>query len=273
MPSAQIQKLSAGSLRKLDTGNWKLEAIIIPVNPEERERLGNVLIDEGLITEEELSQALAEGGARNQALAGLLNKCRHPRRTSLAQWLGADYRMPEIPDLRRVDLPPSLVQLVPQALARRLQVLPLARFGSILVVARGAGSRSSIQELRKVSGLKVKILAADETQVAGAIDHLYGGGKTPIPEPRPASRPVIEISDADSSNPNKVDTVPILNVATMSPPAGTEMAFTEIEEIVPAVPVGRAEFEETARTPFGQMYRAWDDLFRDGKVIKAPRVG
>jgi hypothetical protein len=47
----------------------------------------------------------------------------------------------------------------------------------------------------------------------------------------------------------------------------------EIEEIVAAVPIGRAEYEELARTPFGQLFRAWDDLFRDGKVIKASRVG
>ena len=124
-----------------------------------------------------------------------------------------------------------------------------------------------------MSGLKIKVLAADEGQVSGAIEHLYSGGKTPIPEPRPGEKPEPAYAGEDSSNPNKVDTVPILNVATMPPPPGTEMAFTEIEEIVPAVPIGRAEFEESARTPFGQMYRAWDDLFRDGKVIKAPRVG
>ncbi|HZN61079.1 MAG TPA: hypothetical protein VFC90_01610 [Planctomycetota bacterium] len=243
------------------------------MTPEERERLGHLLIDEGIITEEELSQALAEGGARNASLAGLLSKTRHPRRTSLGQWLAADYRMPEVPDLRRVDLPQSLAQLIPQPLARRLKVLPLARFGSILVVARGADNRASIQELRKASGLKVKVVAADDAQVMGALDHLYGGGKTPIPEPRPSEKAEAATSDEDSGNPNKIDTVPILNVATLSPPPGTEPAFTEIEEIEPAVPIGRAEYEEVARTPFGQLYRAWDDLFRDGKVIKAPRVG
>jgi hypothetical protein len=242
------------------------------VTPEERERLGNLLIDEGLITEEEMVQSIAEGGVRNSSLAGLLNKCRLPRRTSLAQWLAADYRMPEVPDLRQVELSPSMAQLIPQTLARRLQILPLARFGGILVVARAADARASLQELRKVSGLKVKVLAADEGQVTAAIDHLYGGGKTTIPEPSTGAkrRPAEAEEDHGAS---KVDTVPILNVATMRPPPGTEAAFTEIEEIVPAVPIGRAEYEELARTPFGQLYRAWDDLFRDGKVIRAPRVG
>lgn len=242
------------------------------MTPEERERLGHLLIDEGLITEEELGQALAEGGARNAALAGLLGKCRQPRRTSLAQWLAADYRMPEVPDLRQVDLPPSLAQLLPQPLARRLQALPLARFGAILVVARGADAKSSIAELRKVTGLKVKVLAADEAQVAAAIDHLYGGGKAPIPEPTKGTRSRRAEGEEDHGV-SKVDTVPILKVGTTRPPPGTEPSFTEIEEIVPAVPIGRPEYEEAARTPFGQLYRAWDDLFRDGKVIKAPRVG
>jgi len=243
------------------------------MTPEERERLGNLLIDEGVITEEELSQALAEGGARNAALASLLSKTRHPRRTSLAHWLAADYRMAEIPDLRRVELPISLANLVPQPIARRLKVLPLARFGSILVVARGAETQGSIQELRKASGLKVKVLAADGAQVSGAIEHLYGGGKVPIPEPRPVEKPALPEADEDSPYLQRVDTVPILHIPTSSRSHGSEPSFTEIEEIVPAIPIGRAEYEETARTPFGQLFRAWDDLFRDGKVIKAPRVG
>lgn len=246
---------------------------IDPVTPEERERLGNLLIEEGLITEEEMSQALAEGGARNAALAGLLGRCRHPRRTSLAQWLAADYRLPEVPDLRRVDLPSSLAQLVPPSMARRLQVLPLARFGSILVVARPARAASSLQELRKLTGLKVKIVGADEGQVAGAIEHLYGGGKTAIPAPQPAAKPEPARVEKGTADPAKYETVPILNVATMPPPPGTEGAFVEIEEIEPAVPVPRAEYDEVARTPYGLMFRAWDELFRDGKPIRPIRVG
>jgi hypothetical protein len=152
-------------------------------------------------------------------------------------------------------------------------VLPLARFGSILVDARSPESTASIQELRKASGLKVKVLAADGAQVSAAIEHLYGGGKVPIPEPQPVVKPAFSDSDEGSANPNKVDTVPIIQIPASTSPAREESSFTEIEEILPAIPIGRAEYEEAARTPFGQLYRAWDDLFRDGKVIKAPRVG
>jgi len=243
------------------------------VTPEERDRLGNLLIDEGMITEEEMSQALAEGGARNAALAGLLGKSRHPRRTSLAQWLAADYRQPEVPDLRRVDLPASLAQLVPASMARRLQVLPLAKFGNILVVARSARASASLQELRKMTGLKVKVVGADESQITGAIEHLYTGGKTPIPAPQPSAKPETARVEKGTADPAKYETVPILNVATMPPPPGTEGAFVEIEEIEPAVPVARAEYDEVARTPFGILYRAWDELFRDGKPIRPIRVG
>ena len=243
------------------------------MTPEERERLGLLLIDEGLITEEELGQAIGEGGSRAPGLAAMLQKTRMPRRTSLAQWLAADYRMPEVPDLRQVELPPNLAQLIPPTLARKLQTLPLAKFGTILVVARPADSQASVQELRKTTGLKVKVLAADPGQVTAAIDQLYGG-KGRIPEPGPdTTRRRKEAAEAEEAGASRVDTVPILNVAVARPPSGTEQAFTEIEEIHPAIPIGRAEYEEIARTPFGQMYRAWDDLFRDGKIIKASRVG
>jgi hypothetical protein len=244
------------------------------MTPEEREQLGHLLIEEGIVTEEDMSQAVAEGGARNATLAAMLQKCRLPRRTSLAQWLAADYRMPEVPDLRRIDLPASLGQLIPATLARRLQVLPLGRFGSILIVARAAGAKASIQELRKVTGLKVKVVAADPGQVTSSIEHLYGGGKAAISEPGPDTRRRTAAAAAEpEAAESRVDTVPIINVAMSAPPAGSEAAFTEIEEIHPAILIGRAEYEEQARTPFGQLFRAWDDLFRDGKLIKAPRVG
>jgi hypothetical protein len=181
--------------------------------------------------------------------------------------------MPEIPDLRQVELPPNLAQLIPQALARRLQVLPLARFGSILIVARSPEAKSSIQELRKVSGHKVKVLAADPDQITAAIDQLYGG-KGKIPEPGPeTSRRMKAAIEADEAGVTRVDTVPILQIPGSAPARERETSFMEIEEIVGAIPIGRAEYEEQARTPFGQLYRAWDDLFRDGKVIKASRVG
>src|SRR6185436_791461 len=120
--------------------------------------------------------------------------------------------------------------------------------------------------------LKVKVLAADPAQVLAAIDRMYGTSKAPIPEPISGTKRRKMAEDEDQSS-SKVDTVPIIKVSAAATPVGAAAAFTEIEEIVPAVPIGRAEYEEVARTPFGQLYRAWDDPFRDGKVIRAPRVG
>lgn len=243
------------------------------MNPEDRERLGHLLIDEGIITEEEMTQALAEGGARNTALASLLARSRHPRRTQLASWLSADYKMPEIPDLRRVELMPSLGQLLPATMARRIQALPLGRFGSILVVARSpAQAGASMQELRKMTGLKVKVVAADGAQVAAAIESLYGDKKSAIPEPKPLPRPQSP-APAATADPAKYDTVPILNVVTMPPPPGTEAAFTEVEEIVPAESVPRADYEQQLRTPLTQFVRAWEELFVEGKLVRPARVG
>lgn len=243
------------------------------MNPEDRERLGYLLIDEGIITEEEMTQALAEGGARNTALASLLGKARHPRRNHLASWLASDYRMPEIADLRRVELMPSLAQLVPATMARRIQALPLGRFGNILVVARGpAQAHTSMAELRKMTGLKVKVVAADEAQVTAAIESLYGVKKTVIPEPKPLARPPAPAPVA-TADPAKYDTVPILNVVSVAPPPGTEAAFTEVEEIVPAQPVSRAEYDQQLRTPMAQFVRAWEELFVEGKLVRPARVG
>src|SRR6185295_7330889 len=159
---------------------------IIPfvMPPGEIERIGELLVEEGIVTQEELTRALTESGAKSGVIGQLLEACAHVRRAELAAFLASKFRLPVIDDLRRVDLTPDASRLVPEEIARKHEVIPICRIGDLLCVAKANYyNRAAVQELRKVSGLKIKVLQADEGQVRAAIEAVYKGRKGDLPAP------------------------------------------------------------------------------------------
>jgi len=95
--------------------------------PGEIERIGELLVEEGCVTHEELSRALLETNLKNTPMGQLLESCAHVRRAELAAFLASKFRLPVIEDLRRVDLSPDAAKLVPEEIARKHEAIPIAR--------------------------------------------------------------------------------------------------------------------------------------------------
>ncbi len=98
------------------------------------DRLGDVLIKEGLITREQLAQALAEQRASKHRLGYVLVKLGLVQELEITKLLARQYRMPAV-DLSRFEVDPKLVKLIPGDLATKHVVLPLKREGRTLTVA------------------------------------------------------------------------------------------------------------------------------------------
>ncbi len=98
------------------------------------DRLGDILIKEGLITREQLLQALAEQRATKHRLGYVLVKLGLVSELEITKLLARQYRMPAV-DLTRFEVDPKLLKLIPADLATRHIVLPLRREGRTLTVA------------------------------------------------------------------------------------------------------------------------------------------
>ena len=98
------------------------------------ERLGDLLIAEGLITREQLSSALAEQKATGHRLGYMLVKLGVIQEIEITKMLARQYRMPAV-DLSRFEVDPKIVKLIPPDLALKHLVLPLKREGRTLTVA------------------------------------------------------------------------------------------------------------------------------------------
>ncbi|HZE97172.1 MAG TPA: hypothetical protein VE981_09095 [Planctomycetota bacterium] len=261
--------------------------------PGEIERIGELLVEEGGVTQEEITRALAESNQRNSVIGQLLESCGHVRRAELAAFLASKFKLPVLDDLRRVDLSADASRVVPEDLARKHEVIPIARIGDLLCVAKANYyNRAAVQELRKVSGLKVKVFQADEGQVRAAIDAVYKGRKGELPAPtgkrkdtaiRSSSTARIPLPSAVP--PVETDGVPLISMPengsalTEVPgrPVLTESRrsaddLNEVIEILDAVQIAASEYAGQQKDPLTRLVLEFEDVFQLGRPAAPLRV-
>ena len=98
------------------------------------DRLGEILLREGLVTRDQLAQALAEQKNSKHRLGYVLVKLGLVQELEITKVLARQYRMPAV-DLTRFEVDPKIIKLVPAEMATKSVVLPLKREGRTLTVA------------------------------------------------------------------------------------------------------------------------------------------
>jgi hypothetical protein len=256
--------------------------------PGEIERIGELLVEEGAITQEEITRALTESNLKGSALGQVLDSCGSVRRAELAAFLGAKFRLPVLDDLRKVDLSTDGARVVPEEIARKHEVIPIARLGDLLCVAKANYyNRAAVQELRRVTGLKIKVIQADEAQVRAAIEMVYKGRKGDLPAPtgkrkdtgvRTSSTSRIPLPSAVPP-PESID-VPLIsmpengNVAApvMSEARQSQDDLNEVIEILDAIQIPAGEYAAQQKDPMARMVLEFEDVFQSGKAAQPLRV-
>ncbi len=250
--------------------------------PGDSARIGEVLIEEGVVTQEELARALAEAGLKGTPLASLLEGTPHVRRADLAAFLAADYRIPAIDDLRRVEIRPDVAKLIPEDLARKHEMLPVAKLGAILCVAKSNYfNRAALQELRNVVDIKIKVLQADEEQVRAAIDRAYKGRPAELPAPASARgrkdstvRRVAAAPPSPALEEAAFEAVPLISPAAESLPgaAARSPGYDEVIEILDAVRIPSQEYATAVKDPFARLVLDFDEVFAGGRPVAPSRI-
>lgn len=133
-------------------------------------QLGEILLDEGLVTESQLMAAMDEQMTRGQSLGrtlveiGILSEGQLV--AALARQVGMDFI-----DLDEYPVDRSAVTVVPAALCRRYTVLPVGfANGSLVLATADPGNVVAVDDVRTMSGLQVTPVVATYDNLARAID-------------------------------------------------------------------------------------------------------
>jgi len=137
-----------------------------------RPRLGGLLIEEKLVTPEELERAFRyqkkSGKRLGEALVELKLLKEEELQEALSRQLGLNFIDP---DPRLIDV--MVVGKIPEELARRTSSIPLLLIGDTLLVATHHPEKTLREEVERVSGKKVRFVSASKSKIMRAIDHCY----------------------------------------------------------------------------------------------------
>jgi type IV pilus assembly protein PilB len=133
-------------------------------------QLGQILLDEGLVTDLQLSAALAEQRVRGQSLGRTLVEIGMLTDRQLVAALAAQVGMAFI-DLDEYPVDRMAVSLLPGSLCRRHIVLPIAIEDGVLVLATAnAGNVVVVDDVRTFCGMAVRTVVATHDDLMRAID-------------------------------------------------------------------------------------------------------
>jgi type IV pilus assembly protein PilB len=131
--------------------------------------LADVLLEEGLITEEQLLQAQAEQDTKGRSLGRVLIEMGLVKETDLVSALARQVGL-EFVDLNEHPIDPSAASLISDQVARRYRALPIAYEDSRLVVAMSDPSNVfALDDIRTITGLEVKPVVATAADIDAAI--------------------------------------------------------------------------------------------------------
>ncbi|AGA30538.1 GspE/PulE family protein [Singulisphaera acidiphila] len=82
-------------------------------------------------------------------------------------------------ELREIEIPPSVIELVPESLARENIVMPLSQeSGAIKVIMHDPNAFETIDKLRFVLNREIEVALAPKEAIVEAINRYYGGSST-----------------------------------------------------------------------------------------------
>jgi len=143
-------------------------------------KLGELVLREGLITEQQLEEGLAHQKAKGTRVGEALMSLGYLSEEDLASCLSKRLGVPLVdPDQRKIDA--ATLKLVPAAAARMHRVLPLSTAGVVLRIAMvDPTNLFAMDDLKFMTGHNVEPFVAPQTKLLEAIERYYG--KAPLPD-------------------------------------------------------------------------------------------
>ena len=139
-----------------------------------RKRLGEMLIAEGLLTPQQLDHALAEQKRHGGRVGAVLKGLGYVTEEGIIQALGRQTGIPH-QILSTVIIDSDVIKLVPELLARRHQAIPLYKKDHTLTLAMvDPLNVVAVDDIARATGMEIRPVVSTEQEVMRAIEHQYG---------------------------------------------------------------------------------------------------
>jgi type IV pilus assembly protein PilB len=181
-------------------------------------RLGDLLVAEGLIDEEQLGKALAEQKGSTEKLGSILLKLNFVQEEQLIGFLSRQYGIPSI-TLSQLDVDPEVLKLVPDTIAKKYEVLPIKRQGSTLTLAMADPTNVfALDDVAFMTNLQVTPVVASQAAIRKAIDRNYSEAQAEVVDALTAlSNEIGSVEIVEDDSPSKLDVFELKESADEAP--------------------------------------------------------
>lgn len=141
---------------------------------QERKRLGEILVAGGVITVEQLEEALRSQKSLGLRLGETLIRQNIVTEDDILRTMQSQLGLPSI-DLNRIVVPDQILRLLPEKVVRKYSVLPVdLTNGQLMVATSDPTDYFALDDLRLAAGMMVKPCLAKKGDILKAIDRYYG---------------------------------------------------------------------------------------------------
>ena len=144
------------------------------------ERLGELLIQEDLISPDQLETALAEQKVSGGRLSYHLSRLGYLEESELADILSRQYGVPSI-NLSEFEIEGDVIKLIPREVVEKYKIIPISRADSSLIIAMVDPSNIlAIDDIKFLTGYNIEAVVATEDSILNAIEKYYGDSDTDL---------------------------------------------------------------------------------------------
>ena len=139
-----------------------------------KKELGKLLLEEKIITEEQLEKAINMQKETGMLLGECLVKIGYASEEDIVNCIMVQYGFPYLP-LENYAIDRQVLKLIPKEVALKYRIMPVDKIGNILTVAMANPlDIKVVEELENISGSNIEIFISTHQEIINAIEYNYG---------------------------------------------------------------------------------------------------
>ncbi len=136
-------------------------------------QLGELLIERGIISDQQLEKALNVQKEKGGLIGEILVELGFVKEEDIAQSLTAQYGFPYLP-LGNYDINPEIINVVPGRVARQYLLMPVDKIGNNLTLSMSNPLNiQAIEDVELLSGCSVQTFVSTSSDIKRAIEKYY----------------------------------------------------------------------------------------------------
>ena len=137
-------------------------------------RFTDLIIQKGIVSPEQYSDAKTFSESTGTHVGDALVRLQYATSEEVAQLTAESYQMPYV-DLRSVEIPLSVIELIPESVARENLVLPLSESGGTLTILMSNPSDlETVEKLQFILNRRIQAMIASPDGILRGLNHHYG---------------------------------------------------------------------------------------------------